>query len=232
LIGVIAQSSDSDGAEAIANLLQIPGAFVSLVVAAAIINEVHRITGGEKGSFNQGLDAAFERLGAVLSTTFLLVGLAFAAAFAGPFLAIYWLFKKDATIDGRRDWLLAIIPFALLMYLAVRWAFNTQAVIISGKQNWAALDDSADAVRNSWWRAFAILLVVGLIALGPSMMAQLATFLPPLAAAAIISGVSALIIPFAAIAQTLLYYDLKIRTTVVPTDPVPLAEETADDDPA
>ncbi len=30
--------------------------------------------------------------------------------FSWPFLAIYWLFKRDATIDGRRDWWLVLVP--------------------------------------------------------------------------------------------------------------------------
>lgn len=220
LSGVIQQSSDAEGVQTITALLQVPGAFVSLIVAAALVHAIHKITGGERAAFNDALDAAFERLGALFSTTLLLVGLAFASLLAGPFLAIYWLFKKDAMIDGRRDWWLAIVPFALLFFLAIRWAFNTQSVMVSGKQNWAALDDSADAVRNSWWRVLGILLVVGLIVVGPTLLAQFAVFLPPLAAAAIISAVSAVVLPFAIIAQVLLYYDLKIRTMAVPPDPV------------
>jgi len=228
LTGVIAQNSDSDGAQLLASVLQIPGAFVSLVVAAALASEVHAITGGERAAFNRGLDAAFERFGALLSTALLLVGLVFASVLAGPFLAVYWVFNKQATIDGRRDWYLAIIPLALLVYLAIRWAFNTQAVMIAGKQNWAALDDSAEAVRGSWWRVLGIVLVVGLIVLGPTMLAQLAAELPPLAAASIIGGASALVLPFAMVAQTLLYYDLKARNTpvAVAVEATEEAEET------
>lgn len=212
LIGVVDQRSDSDASDAVINLLFFPSVFVSLIAAAALVHEVHAVTGGERASFGRGLDAAFDRLSGLFSTALLLLGLAAAALFAGPALAVYWLFDRRATIDGRRDWYLALIPLALFAYLAIRWAFNTQAVVIGGKCNWAALDDSADAVRGSWWRVLGIVVVIILIILGPTMLAELGGALPPLAAAAIAAGVSALVWPFAVIAQTLLYYDLKTRS--------------------
>lgn len=233
LSGVVAQGSDSDGTQALVNLLQIPNIFVSLIVAAALTHEIHTITGGERAAFNHGIDAAFDRLGALLSTAFLIFGVILASLLAGPFLAVYWLFNKDATVDGQRNWWLAVVPFALTVYLAIRWLFNTQAVMIAEKQNWAALDDSADVVRGSWWRVFGILLVVGLITAGPTVLSQLATFLEPLAAAAIIGGVGAFVTPFAVAANTLLYYDLKTRTAIVSPDPTARTdEEDANDSPA
>jgi hypothetical protein len=211
LSGVISQRFDGEGVAAALNLLQFPQILVTLVVVPALIHATHTISGGERPSFTGSLDASFERFGRVFRTFLLLVGLILASAMAAPFLAIYWLFNKDATIDGRRDWYLAIVPGLLLFYLAVRWAFYTQAVVIFGKENWAALDDSADAIRGQWWRTLGITIVVTLIMLGPYMLASLANALPPLAASAIISSVSALVLPFAIIAQTLLYYDLKTR---------------------
>ena len=55
-----------------------------------------------------------------------------------------------------------------------------------------------------------------MIILGPSLLASYAAALPPLAASAIISGVSVLVLPFLVIAQTLLYYDLKARPKTSP----------------
>jgi hypothetical protein len=213
LSGVIDQSTDSEDVDMLLNLLQIPQLFVSLIVAAAIVHAVHEITGGQRPAFGPSLDAAFERLGALLSTFLLVVGLAFASAIAAPFLAIYWLFKKDATIDGQRNWWLAILPGALLIYLAVRWSFSTPAIMISRKQNWAALDDSADAVRGYWWRTLGIILVVTLITLGPTLVATtVSSYMPPLPGSALFAGVQALVLPFGVTAQTLLYYDLKARS--------------------
>ncbi len=228
LMGVLSQTFKSEAAASAISLLQFPQLFVSLVVAAGLVHEIHRGTGGERPSVTGGLDAAFERFGAVFKTTLLIFAMAFLAFFAAPFLAIYWLFNKDATIDGKRNWWLAIVPFALLMYLSIRWAFSTQAVMIQGKNNWAALDDSAAAVRGMWWRTFGIMLVVALIVIGPSMLAQLATFLPPLAAASIIAAVSALVLPFAIIAQTLLYYDLTTRQALAAANAVESAHTGAD----
>lgn len=111
------------------------------------------------------------------------------------------------------------------MYLIIRWAFISQAVVIGDKRNWAALSDSAQAVRGSWWRTLAIMLMLALITVGPFIAASPAARLDPLAAAAIIGLVQAATLPFYAIGQTLLYYDLKTRTAVVPQDPVPLEEE-------
>jgi len=214
LSGVITQRSDSDAAETGAQLLLYPQVFVSLVVAAAIVHAAHVITAGDRPSFNASLDAAFERLGAIFRTALLLFGLALASTLAGPFLGLYWLRNKEATVDGRRDWWLAWVPLMLFVYLAIRWGFNQQAVMIARKEKWPALDDSAEAVRGQWWRVLGIMLVVVLIVLGPSLLASTATLLPPLASSAIISGVSALLLPFAVIAQTLLYYDLKARQEV------------------
>ena len=226
LSGVISQSTDSEAAQLAAQYLLFPQVFVSLIVAGSLIHATHVITGGERPSFNASLDAAFERFGAIFRTALLLFGLAFASVLAGPFLGIYWLFKKQATIDGRRDWWLGWIPFALTMYLAIRWGFQTQAVMIERKENWAALDDSAEAVRGQWWRVLGIMLVVSLIVVGPTALASAATPLPPLASSAIISGVSALVTPFVVVAQTLLYYDLKSRPSSAAVAPRP-DEETA-----
>jgi hypothetical protein len=211
LSGVISQRSDSAAAQVAAQYLLIPQLFVSLIVAGALIHATHVSTGGERASFSASLDAAFERFGAIVRTGLLLFGLVLASVLAGPFLGIYWLFNEQATIDGRRDWWLAWVPFVLAAYLAVRWGLQGQAVMIDRKERWVALDESADLVRGQWWRVLGIMLVVSLIVVGPTALAGAAEVLPPLASSAIISGVSALVTPFAVIAQTLLYYDLKSR---------------------
>ncbi len=228
LSGVISQSSDSEGAQLAAQYLIFPQAFVSLIVAGALIHAIHTSTGGERPAFNASLDAAFERFGPILRTGLLLFGLALASILAGPFLGIYWLFNGRATIDGRRDWWLGWVPLALVFYLAVRWGLQAQAVMIDRRENWAALDESAGLVRGQWWRVLGITLVVSLIVVGPSALATAAEeVLSPLASSAIISAVSALVTPFVVIAQTLLYYDLKSRQAPAAARE-PDREETAD----
>jgi hypothetical protein len=211
LTGVIAGSSTSDGAQAAVTLLQIPGLIVAIIANMAIIFAAHEITGGAPPDFARSIDAVFERgrdIGRTVARAFVLT---FLAVFAAPALAIYWLLNREATIDGRRDWWLAAVPLALAVYTGIRWQFFQQAVIIDGKAGWEALDESAGLVRGHWWRIFGILLVVLLIQLGPVLLGQAASVLPPLAAAAIGGAVLALVLPFAAVSQTLLYYDLTAR---------------------
>ncbi|MEK7692964.1 MAG: hypothetical protein AAB349_02110 [Chloroflexota bacterium] len=226
LIGVIQQGSSGDEAQVAASLLNIPAAIVGLIASAALIFAVHDATGGTAPDFSRSLDAAFERFGAVFKTSLLAGILAILALGAAPALAIYWLVKRDAAVDGQRNWWFALVPGVLAVYLIVRWAFIQQSVMIEARRNWAALDESAAIVRGSWWRTVGVLLVVALIQLGPLMMSSAATLLPPLASAAITSIVFALVIPFPVTAQTLLYYDLKARKQPdVSADRLPAAEQ-------
>jgi len=226
LIGVIQQNSSGDGAQVASSLLNIPAAIVGLIASAALIFAVHDATGGTAPDFGRSLDAAFERFGALFKTSLLAGVLAILALAAAPALAIYWLMRPNATIDGGRNWWLALVPGALTIYLVVRWVLLQQSVMVEGRRNWAALDDGADAVRGSWWRVLGILIVIALIELGPvSIASAIAAPLPPLASAALTSIVLAFVIPFPVTAQTLLYYDLKARKQAdVTTDRLPAPE--------
>jgi hypothetical protein len=225
LIGVIQQGSSSDGAQVAASLLNIPAAIIGLIATAALIFAVHDATGGTAPDFGRSLDAAFERFGAVFKTSLFAGVLAILALAAAPGLAIFWLMRREATIDGQRNWWFALVPGVLAVYLVVRWAFIQQSVMIESRRHWAALDESAAVVRGSWWRTVGVLLVVALIELGPLLVTSAATLLPPLVAAGIASIVFALVIPFPVTAQTLLYYDLKARKQPdVSADRLPPAE--------
>ena len=212
LIGVVQQGSSGDGAQIAASLLNIPAAIVGLIASAALIFAVHDVTGGTSPDFGRSLDAAFERFGALFTTSLLAGALAILALAAAPVLAVHWLMHRDATIDGQRKWWLALVPGALAIYLVVRWVLLQQSVMIEGRRNWAALDDAAGAVRGSWWRVFGIIIVIALIELGPvSIAGAIAMPLPSLASSALTSIALAFVIPFPVTAQTLLYYDLKAR---------------------
>ena len=224
LQGVIEDRVPND-LKGISGLLALPEALVGVIASGAIVFAVHEISAGTRPEFARSLDATFERIGPLIKTTLLAAVLAIFALFAAPLLAIYWLFRRDATIDGGRNWWLAIVPFALAVYLVVRWVFVPQAVMLEDKRNWAALDSSATYMRGAWWRTFGILLVVGLIQAGPIILASASSALTPLASAAIIGFAFALVLPFYATAQTLLYYDLKSRKDAdVSTDRLAAAE--------
>jgi hypothetical protein len=99
----------------------------------------------------------------------------------------------------------------LTAYLALRWGFAPNAVVMDGRRNWAAMDRSADAVRDNWWRTFGILATIALIQLGPVLLATASRLAAPLVEGFITALVSALVLPFAVAGQTLLYYYLKAR---------------------
>jgi hypothetical protein len=213
LIGVVGEGAGTGGAAySAAQLLTFVSLAVGLIAAAGMIVATHDITGGTRPEFSRSLDAALSRAVDVLSTFLLAVLLALGALLSWPWLGFWWLLRRDATIDGRRDWWLVVFPLTLLIYLAVRWQLWQQGVMIEGKRNWAALDASAAVVRGSWWRTLGILLVVAAIQFGPILLASAARELPPLPGSLLSGAVLALVLPFAVIAQTLLYYDLKARS--------------------
>ena len=210
LITVLSRRTDSEGADAGIAVLQFPAAFIGLIAAAALIHAIDRIASDATPDAGESLDTGFALFPAIFRGYMLLLVLVAASLFAFPFLGIWWLMKREATIDGRRDWWL-VLPGVLTIYLALRWAFLGQAIVIDGKRNWGALDASADAVRASWWRVGAVLLVVFVVQLGPLMIASLARFGPTLVEALSLPLASALVLPFSITAHTLLYYDLKAR---------------------
>ncbi len=103
------------------------------------------------------------------------------------------------------------------IYLAVRWFFVPQTVVLESARGAAALRASADVTKDAWWRTLAIALVANLAAVLPALL--IAT---PTAAAAkaldlqvvALAGsilTEALTAPFVALVATLLYFDLKAR---------------------
>lgn len=49
------------------------------------------------------------------------------------------------------------------IWLAFRWYFVTQSVVVDGRRGIGALERSASLVDGSWWRVFGIVLVFNLI---------------------------------------------------------------------
>jgi hypothetical protein len=218
LTGVLEHGADSDSPRSIAaQFLSLPNLAVGIIVSAAMIRMAHDVTAAAKAEAGAALDAALSRVVELIGTLALAIVLVLGAALSWPWLALWWLVRRGATIDGRRNWWLVALPGVLVIYLVVRWQFWQQTVMIEGRRNWAALDASAALVGVYWWRTLGILLVIGLIQLGPLVLATAARELPPLPGSLIAGLVLAAVLPFAAIAQTLLYYDLKARTHAADT---------------
>ncbi|HZP58031.1 MAG TPA: hypothetical protein VFC53_10850 [Dehalococcoidia bacterium] len=226
MLSVVAQRQINDQATAqgVAALLNVPVALVGLIATGAIVAAVDDLSGGTPPAFGRALDAAFARFVDLLLTALLAAALVALAALSWPWLALWWLIRRDATIDGARNWWLVAIPFALPVYLAVRWVFATQGVMLEGGRNWRALDASATVVRGRWWRTLGILVVVGLIEGAALGMGAVGAFAPPVIDAVLTGALVALVLPFAGTAQTFLYYDEKARSYVDRrTDQLPTA---------
>ena len=166
---------------------------VTPIIAAICIHALHRIGSGERPSAGRVLVAGFE---------------AFTPLFAAVALAAVGI---------------ALGLFALIVpgvYLAVRWYFVPQCVVVEGARGQQALSRSALLVTGFWWRTFALVLLANVAIAIPSFV-LLAPFTEiakstdravwALVGSAVVSSVTT---PFVAVYSTLLYYDLLTRRAV------------------
>lgn len=213
LQAVIFRGIESENARiAVSYAFFLPAIIVSAIAEAALVVAVHDFTGNTAPDAGRSVDLVFERIVGVIGSVLMYILFVFAALFLSwPIMAIWWFVNRKATIDGRRDWWLVLIPFALPLYLALRWAFVLQAVMIENRRFWRAFDTSAEAIRGAWWRAFSTFLCVLLITIVPGALGGLSSSGPAYVEAIVTGAVGALVLPFIVTAQTLLYYDLTSR---------------------
>jgi hypothetical protein len=110
--------------------------------------------------------------------------------------------------------LLLIVPG---IYLAVRWFFVPQAVVLEDARGPAALTRSSAVVQGFWWRTFGLVIMVNLAAALPGLV--LAAPFTAIASStdralwSMVGTISAETVtaPFVALFSTLLYYDLRAR---------------------
>lgn len=110
--------------------------------------------------------------------------------------------------------LILIVPG---IYLFVRWYFVPQVVVLEGARGTEALRASGRLIQGAWWRSFALILLVNVVAL----LAALVLAAPFSAAAessdrAVWSMIGQMLAgaitqPFGALYSTLLYFDLLAR---------------------
>jgi hypothetical protein len=106
------------------------------------------------------------------------------------------------------------------VWLAVRWYFTPQSVVVDGRRGFAALERSAELVRGAWWRvagivlftAIAVFIPTRLILFGFSAAGSAADSQGLVLAGQALAG--ALAAPFAALMLTLLYFDLLARRSL------------------
>lgn len=121
--------------------------------------------------------------------------------------------------------LMIIAGIVVAIWLGVRWFSAAFAVVIEGKGPIAGLGRSWSLVTGSWWRVFGILLVfavaitgvIVVIAIPLGIIGGIAGSAAAGAQGAIIVGAIAgalatvVVTPFAYIASTLIYFDLRVR---------------------
>ena len=163
------------------------------IITAICIYALHSIAAGEHPSPGQVFVAGFE---------------AFTPLFGAVVLAALGI---------------AIGFLALLLpgvYLAIRWYFVPQAVVIEGARGPAALTRSGQIVEGFWWRTLALVLLANLAIAIPALV-LLAPFTAIAASTdeavwALVGTILAtsLTTPFVSLFSTLLYYDLLARRTL------------------
>ena len=179
---------------------------VSMLMQGALIHAVsHRYVKGV-ASVGKAYAFAWPRLLLLIGARILagLVLLAICAVGIGLDLVL----RNMAGLPGLG--VFGIIVFGCLMaYLAVRWAFIEQAVLLEKCGPLSALSRSSAHVEEHWWRIFGIMLLIGLIIGGIAFILSLIfTLTLPALGSLIIQMLTA---PFTAIITTLLYFDIRVR---------------------
>jgi len=163
---------------------------VSPIIAAICIHALRAIASGQRPAAGQVLVAGFE---------------AFTPLFAAVVLAAVGI-------------VLGFVAFVVPgIFLAVRWYFVPQAVVIEGARGAGALSRSFQLVQGRWWRTFGLVALANLSIALPTVL-----LLAPFTAIAkgadhavweLIGSIVATSIttPFVALYSTLLYYDLVAR---------------------
>ena len=118
--------------------------------------------------------------------------------------------------------LITVVGIPVAVYLLVRWAFAVQADVIEELPTRRALRRSAELVRGRWWRNLGITATVNVIAALSGPIVGVVVLLTATSASldainVIGSVVYVFTIPLAAIAVTLLYFDLVERPARVST---------------
>jgi hypothetical protein len=165
---------------------------ITPIITAICIYALQSIAGGERPSAGQVLVAGFE---------------AFTPLFGAVVLAALGIALGFAAL---------IVPG---VYLAIRWYFVPQTVVIEGARGPAALSRSSEIVQGFWWRTLGLVVLANVAVAIPGVL-LLAPFSAIAASTdeavwALIGTILATSVttPFVALYSTLLYYDLLARRT-------------------
>jgi hypothetical protein len=165
---------------------------VTPIITAICIYALHSIAEGQRPSAGQVFVAGFEAFTPLFGAV-VLAAIGIALGFVALFL------------PG--------------VYLAVRWYFVPQTVVIESARGAAALTRSGQIVQGFWWRTFGLIVLANVAVAIPGFL-LLAPFSAIAASTdeavwALIGTILATSVttPFVALYSTLLYYDLLARRT-------------------
>ena len=165
---------------------------VTPIITAICIHALHAIAEGQRPSASQVFVAGFEAFTPLFGAV-VLAAIGIALGFVALFL------------PG--------------VYLAVRWYFVPQTVVIEGARGPAALTRSSQIVQGFWWRTLGLIVLANVAVAIPGFL-LLAPFSAIAASTdeavwALIGTILATSVttPFVALYSTLLYYDLLARRT-------------------
>jgi hypothetical protein len=184
---------------AIGDLVEALGRPAAMAVVAAIVVVFVRllVEGEQRPGFRSAFGGMRRRIWRIV---------------AGQMLFVLALLGLVITVVG--------IPFAVYKYVA--WSFVKQEILFEDKSIRKAFHGSADLVRGRWWhtvRVAAFLFLVSVVT-GPLLtLALIFTALPLIWINLLGSLVFALLIPYVALGETLLYFDLAARAEVEPAKP-------------
>jgi hypothetical protein len=193
--GALAEGPGAEAAPGVTGVAAALNALVVLPLVTAVhVIVVQAVARGEDIDVGDALRAAAARLGPAVGTV-LIYSL---AAFAGT--------------------LLLVVPG---IWIAIRWYFGVQAVIVDGLPPLQALGRSAELVRGAWWRTFGCVAAMVLLALAIAsiMTAIVAAFdSPPIYVTGLILA-QAVTLSLTATFGTLLFFDLRARRRLEPEEP-------------
>jgi hypothetical protein len=197
LAGLLAGGSGADRAAgragvnlALADLVETIARPIALAVVAAIVVIFMRLlVEARPAGFRACWDGVRERFWRIV---------------AALLLATLGLFLMAITVIG--------IPFAI--WKLVGWSFVGQEVLFTDKSLRESFHGSSELVRGRWWHAVRVVVFLAalLLVAGPVLtLGLIFTPLPFLAINLLGALIFALLIPYATIGQTLLYFDLQAR---------------------
>ena len=165
---------------------------VTPIITAICIYALHSIAEGRRPSAGQVFVAGFEAFTPLFGAVVLA-----AVGIALGFVALF--------VPG--------------VYLAIRWYFVPQAVVVEGARGPAALSRSSQIVQGFWWRTLGLVVLAnvavaipGFLLLAPFSAIASSTDQAVWALVGTILATS-VTTPFVALYSTLLYYDLLARRT-------------------